>query len=98
MYALQRDLRQLFDQYDNKIKTCYPGKSFGYEIEPDLVIVHQNTDEEELKALKKDIATLFSTYFITMVYITCMSSTEREQRYRLADRFVLTIMRQTKPR
>ncbi len=98
MYALQKDLTILFDKYGEKIHTCYPGKTFGYDIEPDLVLVHNNCDKDELEKIKKEISQLFSRYFITMVYITCMSATERDQRYRLADRFVLTIMRQTKSR
>jgi hypothetical protein len=98
IYALQKDINQLFDGHKNKIETCYPGKSFGYDIEPDLVLVHNNCSKEELDSIKKEISKLFGTYFINMVYITCLSSTEREQRYRLADRFVLSIMRQTKAR
>jgi hypothetical protein len=97
-YALQKDLTQLFAEYGNKIHTCYPGKVFGYDIEPDLVLVHNNCNKETLEKIKKEIAKLLDAYFINMIYITCMSAKEREQRYRLADRFVLTIMRQTRAR
>jgi isocitrate dehydrogenase len=96
IYALQKDIKNLFEKHKNKIETCYPGKAFGCEIEPDLVLVHNNCSKDELESIKKEVSKLFGTYFINMVYITCLSSTEREQRYRLADRFVLSIMRQTK--
>jgi len=78
------------------IDTYFLGKTFGNDIESDLVLIYNNCEKEQVDKVIEEIGTIFKSYFIDMVYITPMSLKERQQRYRLADRFVLRIMREVK--
>ncbi|MDD3663376.1 MAG: hypothetical protein PHT84_05970 [Candidatus Pacebacteria bacterium] len=59
----------------------------------DLVVIYKNVEKPQIDKIKDEINTIFRQYFIEIVYVVFMSSEEREKRYRLADRFVLQIMR-----
>jgi hypothetical protein len=96
LFALDQELKKLLETYDMVIDTWYRGKLFGNDIQPDLVMIHKNADQDQIDHIKKDIALLCRSYFIDQISMTFMSSNEREKRYRLADRFVLSIMRVVK--
>jgi hypothetical protein len=93
LYALQKDLDELLTSYDFMIDTYYRGKLFGNDIEPDLVVIYKQGDVDQIDKIKQDVSQTCRGYFIDMVSMTFMSAGEREKRYRLADRFVLSIMR-----
>jgi hypothetical protein len=57
------------------------------------VIVYQNCEKPLLDVLKDQISDLFRKYGIELVYVTFLSTWERQKRYQLADRFVLSVMR-----
>lgn len=96
LFALDQELKKLLETYNMVIDTWYRGKIFGNDIQPDLVIIHKHADQGQIDRIKKDIAILCRSYFIDQISMTFMSANEREKRYRLADRFVLSIMRVVK--
>lgn len=63
------------------------------DLEMDLVVIYKNAEKPQIDKIKDEINTIFRNYFIEIVYVVFMSAEERERRYRLADRFVLQIIR-----
>ncbi len=59
----------------------------------DLVIIYQHMEKEQIEALKQQIAEVFRGYFLENISLVFMSKEDWEKRYRLADRFVLQVMR-----
>ena len=59
----------------------------------DIVIIYQHMEKPQIDELKNQIADLFREFFIENASIVFMSAEEREKRYRLADKFVLQVMR-----
>lgn len=96
LYALEKEINTLADIYEMVIDRHYLGKAFWFDIESDIILIYKNCEKEQLDKIKEEVWEIFKKYFIETVYITCMSYKEREQRYRLADRFVLRIMREVK--
>lgn len=93
LFALKKDIVKLLSEHEFIIKDHYLGKVFGFDIETDLVIVYQNCEKPLLDVLKEQISDLFRKYSIELVYVTFLSTWERQKRYQLADRFVLSVMR-----
>ena len=93
MHALKTQVATLFDEYQDMTKEYYLGKVFGAPLDMDLVVVYQSCDKEDLEWLKLRISDTFKKYYIEPVTVTFMSAGEREKRYRLADKFVLNILR-----
>ncbi len=93
LYALEQDVRALISEHEFVIKDNYFGKIFGYDIETDLVIVYDNCDKPLLDIIKTQISDLFHKHGIEKVYVTFFSAGERQKRYQLADRFVLSVLR-----
>lgn len=58
----------------------------------DLVLIH-SVEKETLETIKSVVSDIFRSYFIEQVGVAIMSSKEWEQRYRLADKFVLSVLR-----
>ena len=69
------------------------GKRFGADIDMDLVITYKNCEKPQLDLIKDQINDIFRNYYIETVAVVFMSLEEWQKRYRLADRFVLQIMR-----
>ena len=93
MYSLIAELEKLFFTHSFLIEKYFFGKFFWRELEIDLVIIHQTTEKTFWDKLKDEISQIFKNYFIDNISMTLMSSTEREKRQRLADKFVLNILR-----
>jgi len=91
--ALKQSLTELFDNTWDKIANYFWWDKFWKEIGMDLIIIHNNMDKDTIEKLKNDISECFRTYWIESASIAFMSADERETRYRLADRFVLQVMR-----
>lgn len=92
-FWLKQKLIELFQTYDIIIDKYYFWKRFGMNLEMDLVVVYKNAEKPQIDKVKEEINSIFREYFIEIVYVVFMSNEEREKRYRLADRFVLQIMR-----
>lgn len=92
-FGLKQELISRFGTYGSMIDHYYFGKRFGIDIEMDLVVIYKNAEKPQIDAIKEEINGIFRWYFIELVYVVFMSAEEREKRYRMADRFVLQIMR-----
>lgn len=92
-YAIKTDLRKLFHEYEVMIHKYYFGKTFGIPLDMDLIVVYKNLEKPQIDAMKDAINEIFRSYYIEIVSVVFMSHEEREKRYRLADRFVLNILR-----
>ena len=68
-------------------------KVFGIPLDMDIVIIYQHMEKPQIDELKNWIADLFREFFIENASVVFMSLEEREKRYRLADKFVLQVMR-----
>ena len=90
---LRHQLQELFIEYESMISKYYFGGIFGNKLEMDLVVLYQNCEQAQIDKIKEDINNIFAQYLIDVVSVVFMSATEREKRYRLADRFVLNILR-----
>ena len=92
MYSLQSTVKDLFAVHEYSINQYYFGKTFGKELDMDLVVVHNNAEKPAIDNIKEDISALFNKFFIYSLSVTFMSISEREKRNRLADKFVLKIL------
>lgn len=62
----------------------------------DLVLIYAPSAVDFLEKMKEDINILFRNYLIELVSVVFMPSGDFEKRYRLADKFVLGLMRNAK--
>ncbi|HRX64228.1 MAG TPA: hypothetical protein P5060_03940 [Candidatus Absconditabacterales bacterium] len=92
-HGLKGDLVQLFGTYELMIEKYFFGKSFGINLDMDLVVIYKNLEKPQIDKIKESISDIFRGYFIDTVNVVFMSLDEWNKRYRLADRFVLDIMR-----
>lgn len=91
--ALKNELIKKFDVNSSRIDRYYRGNKFGKDIGMDIIILTTQSDKEAMEQLKSEISEVFRNYWIESVSVVFMTSEERERRYRLADRFVLNVMR-----
>ena len=91
--ALKSNLTSLFDTYSIMINKYFLWKVFGIPLDMDIVIIYQHMEKPQIDELKNWIADLFREFFIENASVVFMSLEEREKRYRLADKFVLQVMR-----
>ena len=77
------------------IRKFFLGKIFNpsLSVDVDLVVVYQNAQPSELEALKHEIDALFSSYFVESVKIVFFSEEQFEMRYKMADKFVLSLLK-----
>lgn len=95
LYSIKSDLIKEFDEIWSHIHNYYFGNIFWNNINDiDLIVIHKDLWEEQIETIKTNISNIFQKSLIKQVYVVFMSHAEREKRYRLADRFVLSIMRQ----
>lgn len=91
--SLTSALTQLFDTYSVMINKYFLGKIFWVPLDMDIIIIYQNMEKPQIDELKSWISEIFREFFIENVSIIFMSAEEREKRYRLADKFVLQVIR-----
>ncbi|MDR3168422.1 MAG: hypothetical protein LBU27_01290 [Candidatus Peribacteria bacterium] len=91
--AMKIQLTQLFESYAIMISKYFRGKKFGVPLEMDLIVVYQYMEKPQIEELKAAIADIFRNFFIENVSLVFMSAEEWERRYRMADKFVLQVMR-----
>jgi len=58
-----------------------------------MVIIYKNCEKALLDVVKEDISNIFRGFFIETAQVSFMSIEEFQRRYRLADKFVLNLMR-----
>ncbi len=92
-FGLKQSLTNLFETYDSVIEQYYFWKRFWINLDMDLVVIYKNAETDQIDKIKEEINLIFREYFIEIVYVVFMSTEEREKRYRMADRFVLQIIR-----
>lgn len=93
---LQCDLRNYFDEHEMMINNHFWGKLRGKSLDMDLVIVHSDQAQEYIEKIKGDIEEVFRDYLIEYVTVWFMSAGDFDKRYRLADKFVLKLIRSEK--
>ena len=91
--ALKSNLTNLFNTYSVMINKYFLWKFFWVPIDIDIIIIYQHMEKPQIDELKKWISELFREFFIENVSVIFMSLEEREKRYRLADKFVLQVIR-----
>lgn len=96
LYMLQCDLRDYFDEHEMMISNNFWGKLRGKSLDMDLVIVYSDQAQEYIEKIKGDIEEVFRDYLIEYVTVRFMSAGDFDKRYRLADKFVLKLIRSEK--
>ncbi len=96
VFSFKQNIISVFKAYWDKISKRYFWKIFWIDIPMDLVVIYNWLSKEDIIDLKKEIGKVSQAFFISQISITCMNQKERDQRYRLADKFVLDIMRNVK--
>lgn len=91
--SLRQSLLSLFEQHQNQIAQYFWWDKFWKPIGIDLILIYDQLQKEEIDTLKHNISEIFREFWIESASIVLMSSEERDKRYRLADRFVLQVMR-----
>lgn len=96
-YILREDLKKAFDSYDWLVDTFFLWKVFGKDFDMDLVLVFNSKQKDDLELLKNDITEIFRNFLIEYVNVVFLTMEEFDQRNRLADKFVLWLLRTVKP-
>ena len=92
-FGLKSELINLFSTYEFMIEKYFFGKCFEINLDMDLIVIYKNLEKPQIDKIKESISEIFRWYFIEIVNVVFMSLDEWNKRYRLADRFVLDIMR-----
>ncbi len=97
MNFLKWETQTTFEQY-SWIDKYFLGKIFNpnLKVDVDLVIVHQPVEDRAITALKEEINSLFASYFLDNILITFMPASQFELRYKMADKFVLSLLQASK--
>jgi len=93
VFGIESGLQDLFNSNSEIIERYYLWKFFGSNLDMDLIIIHNSPSSPQLESIKKEIEEIFKSYFLETISVVFMSSQERDKRYRLADKFVLNIMK-----
>ena len=91
--ALKQQLIDKFQEQGERILQYFWGDKFGKPIGMDIILIYDEEKKWNIDALKAAISEIFREYRIESVSVVFMGVDEREKRYRLADRFVLQVMR-----
>ena len=91
--GLKQDLIEIFQKEENQISKYFWWDKFGKAIGMDLILIYQNSDKTAIDTLKTEISVAFRNARIENPSIVFMHQDERDKRYRMADRFVLQVMR-----
>ena len=96
LYMIQIELEEYFHSHELLIKKWYFWQLFGAKLDVDIVIIYDVYATEHLQKIKDDVARLFDWYLLRSDYnkLVLMSISEFDKRYRLADKFVLQLMRE----
>lgn len=92
IFALQEDIDTLFNKYDTVLEKYFLGKIFGNKIDVDLVVIYRLMGKDFLDKIKEDIIAMLREYFIDNVGVVFMASEDFQRRYRMSDKFVLSLI------
>lgn len=92
LYSLEYEIWNLFLKYDTIIPSYYLWKLFWNNTDADIVVVYTYIDREAVDYIKREINELFRWYFIEIISMVFMSKDDFLRRYRLADKFVLSLI------
>lgn len=92
LYSLEHEIKVLFESYDLAITKYFFGKLFGKNFDIDLVVVYKFLERPAIDKIKEDISNILKSYFIDVAQIVFMPHEDFERRYRLADKFVLSLI------
>ncbi len=91
---IKHGLIAMFKQYEGSITHYFFWTIFWNSADNiDLIVIYKNLENQQLDTIKKDISLHFQDNVISQVSVVFMSLDEWTKRYRLADRFVLNILR-----
>ena len=90
---LKQELSLLFTKNQNQISNYFWWDKFWKPIGMDIILIHNDMSKDAIDLLKNEISECFRNCRIESASIVFMTTEEREKRYRLADRFVLQVMR-----
>lgn len=93
MFGIEHQLKDLFNTYESMIDRYYLGKFFGTALDMDLILIYKNCERPQMEEVKTEIERIFRESFIETISVVFMSAEEWDKRYRLADKFVLNIMK-----
>jgi len=93
IYGMQNQIKEAFGTYAIMIDSFYFWQLFGNTLDYDLIVIYKNCEKEQMEPLKKEINTIFSDHFIDRASFVFMWADERAKRYRLADKFVMNILK-----
>jgi hypothetical protein len=93
LFGIEQQLKDSFNQNQSIIDRYYLGKFFGSALDMDLIVIYKDCEREEVEPIKIQISDIFREHFIENISVVFMSAQEWDQRYRLADKFVLNIMK-----
>lgn len=93
LYMMECDLRNYFAEHELMITEHFLGKLWGKELDMDLVVIYTPYATEYLPTVKQTIEDIFREYLLEHVTVWYMPSDEFAKRYRVADKFVLSLMR-----
>ena len=94
---LEWELQSTFKSYP-WIQKFFLGKVFNpdLDIDVDLVLIYSQAQESDLEAIKHEISAIFDSYFINNVKVVFFSQDQFELRYKMADKFVLSLLKLAK--
>lgn len=93
VHSIQQQVTTLFAIHAMLIHSFYFWKFFGTTLDMDMIVIYHNCEKTHIEPLKEQISNIFNNYFIQSVSIVFMSHDERNKRYRLADKFVVNILK-----
>ena len=97
LYLLKQDLKDAFSEHEGLVETYFLWKVFWNDFDMDMVLIYNTSHTFHLAKLKTKITEVFRLFLIEYVNVVFLTTDEFDQRYRLADKFVLNLMRQLKP-
>lgn len=92
LYNIESELSNLFKLYSKEIKNCYFWKTFWQPLDIDLVVIYCWIEWNILANLKHEINEIFKKNFIDIIQIVFMSENDFNNRYKFADKFVLSVL------
>ncbi len=96
LLSLKNDIKDIFVKYPSMVERCYFGKIFGADVQLDLAIIHNGLCQEFLDEIKNNISIVCKEYFIENISLIFMTSKDFENRNRVWDRFVISLIQKCK--
>lgn len=98
LYSMEWMLTEIVKSSWWIIKHTYLWRIFGkpLDMDVDLVLIYETDKKDEVGPLKSQIESIFKDYFIDVISVVFLSFDDFQKRYRVADKFVLNLIRYNK--